>query len=438
MGIQLKNNAVGYLATAISASDVGLVLQSGNGANFPSLGASDYFYATLESSGGTSEIVRVTARSGDSLTVVRAQESTTANSFAAGSRFELRVTAQSVFDAATYAVSLTNHRGRPSYYTNSSVSIIAAQHILMGGFRFFGSYTKSRAPVFSRAASGQFIVSLVSNLGAESTAHQNGWYAVFACANDGDAAPTFKVMPFLRAGSVSGSQITLGSAAEGVHSNIATTYSWSTSNNLAGTDCLVINETVGGRPNAFSGRVTTAAGNTSTTLTLTDIGTVNTLDWVLVAPPGFAHYCYLCAFYYESPGDVRNISDSGQLVKAKMINSADPNFVATGQVGTVSAPVAIRFGGYISPLATAVVVKETSSFSTASLGSYAAYFDTDGSQHIVQTVYGQKEGAQTETMVWDGITIPFCFEQEFYYSNAGSLVASRSGGTLEITGWIEP
>jgi len=96
MGIQLKNNAVGYLATAISASDVGLVLQSGNGANFPSLTSVDYFYATLESSGGTSEIVKVTARSGDSLTIVRAQESTTANSFAAGSRLELRVTAGNI------------------------------------------------------------------------------------------------------------------------------------------------------------------------------------------------------------------------------------------------------------------------------------------------------------------------------------------------------
>ena len=98
MGIQLKNNAVGYLATAISASDVGVVLQSGNGASFPSLAATDYFYATLESTGGTMEVVKATARSGDSLTLVRAQEGTTAQSFAAGSRFELRVTAQSVTD----------------------------------------------------------------------------------------------------------------------------------------------------------------------------------------------------------------------------------------------------------------------------------------------------------------------------------------------------
>jgi hypothetical protein len=98
MGIQLKNNASGTLATAINASDTGIVLTTGNGANFPSLGASDYFYATFESTGGTLEIIKVTARSGDSMTVVRAQEGTTAQSFAAGSRIELRVTAQSVLD----------------------------------------------------------------------------------------------------------------------------------------------------------------------------------------------------------------------------------------------------------------------------------------------------------------------------------------------------
>jgi hypothetical protein len=98
MGIQLKNNASGTLATAISASDTGIVLTTGNGASFPALGATDYFYATLESTGGTFEVIKVTVRSGDSMTVVRAQDGSTANSFAAGSRIELRVTAQSVLD----------------------------------------------------------------------------------------------------------------------------------------------------------------------------------------------------------------------------------------------------------------------------------------------------------------------------------------------------
>lgn len=98
MPIKLANNASGTLATAISASDTGIALTTGDGAEFPTLGAGDYFYATITSSGGTQEIVKATARSGDSLTVVRAQEGTTAAGFAAGSRFELRVTAGSIVD----------------------------------------------------------------------------------------------------------------------------------------------------------------------------------------------------------------------------------------------------------------------------------------------------------------------------------------------------
>lgn len=96
MPIKLKNNVVGYLATAISASDTGLVLQSGNGASFPTLGTADYFYATLVSTGGTQEVVKVTARVGDTMTVVRAQEGSSAAGFAVGTRVEMRVTAGSI------------------------------------------------------------------------------------------------------------------------------------------------------------------------------------------------------------------------------------------------------------------------------------------------------------------------------------------------------
>ena len=99
MTVKLANNVSGFLNTAITASDTGIVLQSGNGASFPALGAGEYFYATLVSTGNTLEVVKVTARSGDSMTVVRAQDNSSAASFAAGSRLEMRVTAQSVLDA---------------------------------------------------------------------------------------------------------------------------------------------------------------------------------------------------------------------------------------------------------------------------------------------------------------------------------------------------
>ena len=99
MTVKLANNVSGFLNTAITASDTGIVLQSGNGASFPSLSAGEYFYATLVSTGGTLEVAKVTARSGDSMTVVRAQDNSSAASFAAGSRLEMRVNAAAVRDA---------------------------------------------------------------------------------------------------------------------------------------------------------------------------------------------------------------------------------------------------------------------------------------------------------------------------------------------------
>lgn len=98
MPVVIKNNAFGFLQQAISNSDTSIVLQSGFGANFPTLSAEEYFYATISTLTGASEIVRVDGRSGDTLTVARAEESTSALSFPAGSRIELRVTAGSIRD----------------------------------------------------------------------------------------------------------------------------------------------------------------------------------------------------------------------------------------------------------------------------------------------------------------------------------------------------
>jgi hypothetical protein len=73
-------------------------LTSGQGARFPTLTASDYFYATLIDTSNNLEIVKCTARSTDVLTVVRAQESTTARAYSTGDRIEIRLTAQTFLD----------------------------------------------------------------------------------------------------------------------------------------------------------------------------------------------------------------------------------------------------------------------------------------------------------------------------------------------------
>jgi hypothetical protein len=99
MGIKLSNNANATLATGINSSATSITLTSGQGARFPTLGAGDFFYATLIDTSNNLEIVKCTARSTDVLTVVRAQESTTARAYNTGDRIEIRLTAQTFIDA---------------------------------------------------------------------------------------------------------------------------------------------------------------------------------------------------------------------------------------------------------------------------------------------------------------------------------------------------
>ena len=106
MTIKFTNNAISTLASGISNSDTSITVVSGGGTKFPSLTGSEYFRATLIDTSNNLEIVKVTARSGNVLTVTRAQESTTARAFSSGDRIELRITAQSLLDAATTLTSL--------------------------------------------------------------------------------------------------------------------------------------------------------------------------------------------------------------------------------------------------------------------------------------------------------------------------------------------
>ena len=98
MGVKVKNNAFGTISAGISTSDTTITLDTGQGARFPSLGSGEYFFGTLVDTSNNLEIVKVTARSTDSMTVTRGQDNTTARAFAIGDRFELRPTA-ALFEA---------------------------------------------------------------------------------------------------------------------------------------------------------------------------------------------------------------------------------------------------------------------------------------------------------------------------------------------------
>jgi hypothetical protein len=146
MGVILKNNAVSTITTAISASDVGLAVAAGTGSLFPTLGASDYFYTTLVSAGGTYEVIKVTARVGDTMVIVRAQEGTTAQSFASGSRIEVRVTAASITDMVDEHDQASEIALTPSGYTTADD--------VQEGFDNLGSSSGASKVGFLQAGSG--------------------------------------------------------------------------------------------------------------------------------------------------------------------------------------------------------------------------------------------------------------------------------------------
>lgn len=85
------NNASTTLAAGINAAVTSLTVATGTGALFPAPGA-DYFYCTLKE-GALIEIVKVTARTTDTFTIVRAQDNTTAQSFTTAATVSLNVTA---------------------------------------------------------------------------------------------------------------------------------------------------------------------------------------------------------------------------------------------------------------------------------------------------------------------------------------------------------
>ena len=107
MGVKVTNNAYGTLSAGIASGDTTITLDGGQGARFPTLGAGDYFYVTLVDTANNIEVVKVTARSTDSMTVVRGQDNTTAKAYAIGDRCELRPTAALFNDLQTSIDSIT-------------------------------------------------------------------------------------------------------------------------------------------------------------------------------------------------------------------------------------------------------------------------------------------------------------------------------------------
>lgn len=136
---KFTNNATATLSASINSTTTTITVTSGQGALFPSLSTGDYFYATIIDSSNNIEIVKVTARSTDSLTVVRAQESTTGRSFIGGDNISLRVT----------AAGLNNFAAQDKNNTFSGTNTFSAGVTFSSTTNFTGAATFSSLPTFT-------------------------------------------------------------------------------------------------------------------------------------------------------------------------------------------------------------------------------------------------------------------------------------------------
>jgi len=100
MNITLGNNATSTLAGDINDSVTSLDVAAGEGVLFPVLTAGKYFYCTL-AQGTNIEIVKVTARSTDTFTIVRAQDDSVAAAFTTGAKVEVRLNKGQLLDHTT-------------------------------------------------------------------------------------------------------------------------------------------------------------------------------------------------------------------------------------------------------------------------------------------------------------------------------------------------
>jgi len=95
MAVKFTNNAKTTLASGINSSVTTATVTDGS--VFPTLGSGEHFYCTFDD-GTNNEIVKVTARSGNTLTIVRGVDNTTARSFSASDAAELRATSALLTD----------------------------------------------------------------------------------------------------------------------------------------------------------------------------------------------------------------------------------------------------------------------------------------------------------------------------------------------------
>ncbi len=129
MNIQLfSNNTESTLVSGILPGDLSLDISSA--VTFPSITNGDWFYLTIDDSTNL-EIVRVTALAGSILTIERAQQNTTSQTFASGASISMRNTSFDIFNGSPQAI-LLDFNGDILVDGNTGAIITSTQDTLSG------------------------------------------------------------------------------------------------------------------------------------------------------------------------------------------------------------------------------------------------------------------------------------------------------------------
>lgn len=144
MSVLLANRAQSTLAAPISAASLSLVLQGGTEGRFPTPGVGEWFPLTVVDADGSAENMRVTARDGVTLTVLRAQEGSFARAFPAGAKADLRLTVAALFALHADASTITEGQlpvGVMPAHLQATLSLVASADLqaVSGYFRTDGT-----------------------------------------------------------------------------------------------------------------------------------------------------------------------------------------------------------------------------------------------------------------------------------------------------------
>lgn len=170
--ILFANNATTTLASAISNSATSVAVASGTGVKFPSPGAGQFFIMTFLDAATQliEEIVHVTAVSGDTMTIIRAQEGTSALAWNAGDIAAMLITA-GTSQAFVQALQLQQQAGNFAAAGGTANAITATLSPIPPNLAALAG-----APIRVQAsATNTGAVTLnVNGLGAEAVVHADG------------------------------------------------------------------------------------------------------------------------------------------------------------------------------------------------------------------------------------------------------------------------